>query len=207
MRRVIVPTAVAAALLLAAGGAAAQSCLGIPTRDGQISLAAVGGSLDGEGQYGGEFTADVTGPAAFAIGYGGIGADGDRQIFTARASYDFFLIEPSVCGVAGLWFDSAPGVGLDERLGVPVGVGIGKTLRGDRFSTTVFAVPQYVWLREKLTPLLAPDAEGETVTSNEFMAEAGVTFGFLPFYVGGSVLVTTFDDSDPGFRLRAGLMF
>lgn len=208
MRPATLPTAALAAsiLFLTAAAASAQACLGLPSRDGQIAVAAAAGSLDGDTQYGGEFSADVTGPAAFGFGYGGVGADGDRQIFTARASYDFFLLEPAICGVAGVLYDTAPGGDVDHRLGIPVGIGIGKTLRSERFTATVFAVPQYVWTREKV--LLLQDVSGDDVrTSNEFMAEAGVTVGVLPFYVGGSVVVTTFDDNDPGFRIRAGLMF
>lgn len=205
MRATTLPSALAAtALLLSAGAVAGQSCLGLPTRDGQIALAAAAGSLDGETQYGGEFMADVTGPAAFGFGYGGVGADGDRQIFTARASYDFFLLEPDLCAVAGVTFDNAPGGGLDERLGVPIGIGVGKTIRGRAFSTTIFAVPQYVWVREKSA---LAGADDDIDTSNQFMAEAGVTLRFQALYIGGSAIVTTFDDNDPGFRIRAGLVF
>ena len=205
MRHVsVLPALAGAALLLSAAGAAAQSCLGLPTQDGEISLAGVYANLDDDSHYGVEMTADVSGPAAFGFGYAGLGADGDRKIVSARASYDFFLIEPAVCGVAGVFFDDNPAPGIDERLGVPIGLGIGKTLRSPSFSTTVFAIPQYVWLREKQ---VLDGVTGDAETSHEFMAEAGVTLGFRPFFVGGSVVVDTFEGSDPGFRIRAGLLF
>lgn len=192
--------AAVAVLTLSAGGAAAQACLGLPTRDGQVAVAGMGDFSEID-RYGAEFNVDVTGPAAIGFSYGADTSDGGRRVFAGRVSYDFFLVEPSICAVAGLRFanDEAPDV--DERLGVPVGIGFGKRIRGDRFSTTVFAVPQYVWLREKR---LASD---DVVTSNEFQAEAGVTLGFVPFYVGGAIVVTTIDEADPAFRIRAGLTF
>lgn len=205
MRPSFVPGALAAAtLLFAAGSAAAQACLGLPTRDGQISLAGTAGSLDDDSRFGVEFNADVTGPAAFGFAWDGAGTEGDRQIFTGRVSYDFFLLEPALCAVAGVLYDDAPAPGIDDRLGVPVGIGIGKTLPAERFSATIFAVPQYVWMRESLA---VPEGGDDSRTSSEFMAEAGVNLRFLTFYVGGSVLATTFDDADPGLRLRAGLIF
>lgn len=200
----VLSTLAAASLLFGATSAAAQACLGLPTRDGEMTVAGVYASLDGDSHYGAELSADVSGPAAFSFGYAGLGADGDRKILHARASYDFFLIEPAICGVAGVLFDDDPAPGIDQRLGVPVGIGIGKTLRSPRFSTTVFAIPQYVWLRE--TPIL-DGLDGDAETSNEFMAEAGVTFGLQALFVGGSVVVDTFEGSDPGFRIRAGLRF
>jgi hypothetical protein len=204
MRPSFVPGALAAAALLVyAGSAAAQACLGLPTRDGQITLAGTAADLDDDTRFGVEFTADVSGPAAFGFAYDGAGTDGDRQLFMARVSYDFFLIEPAVCGVAGVLYDDAPAAGIDDRLGVPVGIGIGKTLPAESFSATLYAVPQYVWLRESLVA----DAEDDTRTSNEFMAELGLNLRFRPVYVGGGVVVDTFDDSDPAFRIRAGLIF
>ena len=197
----------AAALLLTAGGAAAQACLGLPTRDGEIALAAAGGRADGDTRYGAELAADVSGPTAFGFAYDGIGDDGDRQHFTGRLAYDFFLVEPEVCAVAGVLFDTAPTAGIEDRLGFPVGLGLGKTVAGPGFSTTVFAVPQYVWVREERERAPSGGAGRETVSSSEFMAEAGVTLRFLTFYVGGSLVATSFEESDPGFRIRAGLVF
>lgn len=204
MRHPIPGLAVAVtALLFTTGGAAAQACLGLPTRDGQIALAAAGSRTDGDTRYGVELAADVSGPTAFAFAYDGIDGEGDRQVFSGRVTYDFFLVEPEVCAVGGALFDTAPGAGIEDRLGFPVGLGLGKTVPGPGFSATVFAVPQYVWVRETRSEI--PDEK--TVSSSEFMAEAGVTLRLLAFYVGGSFLATTFDDSDPGFRLRAGLVF
>jgi hypothetical protein len=189
---------------LTAGGSAAQTCLGIPSADGQVAIAASSQRADGDTDFGAEFNADVTGPAAFGFQYGGLGADGDRATYAARASYDFYLVEPAVCAVAGVLYASDPTVSVESRLGVPIGLGVGKTLHAQRFSATVYAVPQYVWLRD--TPVSAGgDADPET--SNEFMAETGVTFAFRPLYVGGAFTVTTFDGSEPGFRLRAGFLF
>lgn len=205
MRHPFLPAATAVtALLLSAGAAAAQACLGLPTRDGQIAVAATG-THDGDTRFGGEFTADVTGPAAFSFGYGGLGGDDDRQQFTARASYEFYLVDPSVCAIGGVLYEDTPEGAVQERLGVPLGFGIGKTIRGRQLDATVFGIPQYVWLQDER--VILPGGETDTESSNEFMAETGITLGFRSFYVGGSVVVTTFDDSDPGFRIRAGLLF
>ena len=190
-----------------ATGAAAQACLGLPSRDGQIALAAAYGIGDDFDTLGGDFHADVTGPASLGFSYARdvgdaealpAGSDGDVNIYAARAAYELYLLEPSICGVAGIWFRDS-GV---ERLGVPLGIGFGKTLRGERVSTTVYALPQYVWLRED------PNVAGvDATTSNEFMGEAGVTLGLLPFYVSGGVVVSTIEGEDARFLIRAGLLF
>jgi len=191
------------ALLFTAGAAAAQACLGIPSRDGQIALAGAYTRMNDFDAVGGEFHVDVSGPASFGFAYSrdfaraSTGDADDVNSFEARLAYELFLVDPSVCAVAGVRYLDAP----VERLGVPVGFGFGKTLRGDRLSATLYGLPQYVWLRQDL--IGTDDVE----TSNEFMAEAGVTLGFLPFFVGGAVVVSTMDDDDARFRLRAGFLF
>lgn len=187
-----------ALLFFTAVGATAQDCLGVPTWDGQIAVAGTGNFADTD-RLGAEFSVDVTGPAALGVGYTADATDGPAQVFDARISYDFFLLEPAICAVAGVRV-GGEGPDVDEQLGVPVGFGLGKRLSMDRLSAIVFAVPQYVWLRQKML------ADGEVVTSNEFQAEAGVTLGYLPLYFGGSLVVSTIDD-DPAFRIRAGLAF
>lgn len=194
--------AATAATLTTAGAATAQECLGLPTRDGDVALAGTAGGFQDDAHFGAEFTADVSGPAAFAFSYGAGGGDDDRQMFTGRASYDFYLVEPAVCVVAGVLYDDAPGGLVEERWGVPLGFGFGKTLRSDDLTTTVFAVPQYVFVREQRLEGLELDTE----TDSEFMGEAGVTLGFRPFFLGGSVVVSSFDD-DAAFRIRGGLLF
>ena len=191
--------------LAAAGSAAAQACIGLPSRDGQIAATAAYTLSDDHDALGGEFTVDATGPMSFGFGYSrDVGTDelmggGDRHVttFDARAAYELYLVDPSICAVGGVWYqDSAV-----EQLGVPIGFGFGKTLTGRAVSTTIYAVPQYVWLRE------SPGGDLDDRTSNEFMARAGVMFGLQQLLFGGDVTVTTFGADDPRFALRAGFLF
>lgn len=196
-----------AALLATAGAAAAQACLGLPTRDGQIAVAGAYGVNDAYNTLGGQFHIDVTGPASFGFGYSrdtGMddlagGGEQSADLFEARGAYEMYLLEPSICAVAGVWYQDVTGV---DQIGVPVGFGFGKTLRGTSVSTTLYAIPQYVWLRTSFDDALLSDD-----TSSEFMGEAGLTLGFLQFYLGGGVVVTTIDDQDPRLTFRAGLLF
>lgn len=197
----------AIALLVTAGAAAAQACLGLPTRDGQIAVAGAYGVNDAYNTVGGQFHIDVTGPASFGFGYSrdtGMdalagGEEQEAHLFEARGAYEMYLLEPSICAVAGVWYQDVTGM---EQIGVPVGFGFGKTLRGESLSTTLYAIPQYVWLRTMFDDDMLPDDD-----SSEFLGEAGITLGFLQFYVGGGVAVTTIDDQDPRFTFRAGLFF
>ncbi len=204
MDKVITAVAVtAAALALLSARASAQSCLGLPTRDGDVAVNAVVDLGEGDPVYGGEFAADVSGPTAFRFGYSSVG-DGDARTFSALASYDFFLVEPSVCAVGGIVYVSEPGPGIQHRYGIPLGIGIGKTLAMRGYSATVYALPQYLWVREAFSDAFGHDRTG---TSNEFQAEAGATLAVFPFYVGGAIVVSTVADSDPAFRVRVGIAF
>ncbi len=191
--------------LAAADSAAAQACIGLPSRDGQIAATAALTLAEDYNALGGEFTVDATGPMSFGFGYSrDTGMDelvggGERHVttFDARAAYELFLVDPSICAVAGLWYQDA----AVEQFGVPVGFGFGKTLPGRALSTTLYAIPQYVWLRE------TPGGDLDDRTSNEFMARAGVTFGLQQLLFGGDVTVTTFGADNPRFALRAGFIF
>ena len=198
IRRIVVLAA--GGLLLGATGASAQSCLGFPSRDGDVVVAA---SWDDSDQIGGDFHADVSGPGSFGFAYRTGLDDGDPSEYELRGSYDFYMMEPAICVVGGIRFTDVGSTLVSERLAVPVGFGIGKTLDTGRFSTTVYAIPQYMWVREVRTPPLG----GEDVeTSNEFTGEAGVTLGVLPFFVNGAFTVGTLDN-DSALRIRVGLIF
>lgn len=192
--------AAAAALAFIPAGLSAQACLGLPSSDGQIAIAGTGTSMDGELELGGEFHVDVTGPASFRVGYNNGHDDGIGRSFSALGSYEMFLLDPSICAVGGLVYTTDPTPDIDNRFGITLGFGLGKTLEADAFSATIYALPQYVRLQETTI-------RDETLHSNEFMAEAGVTFGFHPFFVGGAVMLSTFGDTDPGLKIRAGLLF
>ena len=210
MRVRVLAGAVAAAAFIPTA-VAAQACLGLPSSDGQIAVAGTGTLVNGDLELGGEFHVDVTGPASFRVGYNNghtetfstPGGDVESRIgrgYSALASYELFLIDPSVCAVGGVSYTSDAGPGVEDQLGINLGFGLGKTLQAESFSATIYAVPQYVRLQQK-------NVLDETVHSNEVMAEAGVTFGFFPFFVGGGVTLTTIGDGDPGLRVRAGILF
>lgn len=193
--------AIALSALIPAG-LAAQACLGIPSSDGQIAIAGFGTAVDGEFELGGEFHVDVTGPASFQIGYDNGHDDGIGRTYSALGAYELYLLDPSICGVAGGFYtsDSVPGT---DQFGITAGFGIGKTLEAERFTATIYAIPRYVYLTENV------QVNGDDVSENssEFMAEAGVTFGIAPLFVGGGVTLSTIGDGEPGFRIRAGILF
>lgn len=193
----------ATAAFLMASTAAAQGCIGFPTRDGAIALAASYADMRGWTEVGGDFHADVSGPGAFGFAYRTGTDDGEPSTYELRGAYEFYLLEPAICAVAGLRYMDVGSASVSERLGVPVGLGIGKTLDTGRFATTVYAVPQYMWVREVRTGAL----EAEVVqTSNEFTGEAGLTAGVLPLFVNGAITLNTLDH-EPSFRLRVGVIF
>lgn len=192
MPRTLVLTA--AALAGAALPAAAQTCLGIPSRDGALAVLGQYATLESWSEVGGEFHADVSGPGAFGFSYRTGTEDGDPSTYELRGAYDLYLLEPSICLVAGLQYMELDSPAVSERFGIPVGLGLGKTLDTGRFATTVYAIPQYMWVRD--------DVE----TSNEFVGEAGVTLGILPVLVNGAIVLNTVYD-EPAFRIRVGLLF
>ena len=199
--------ALAAALLsttLVPGALSAQACLGLPSADGQIAVAGAATLMDGEVRPGGEFHVDVTGPASFRAEYDHGHDDGVGRTFSVLGGYELFLLEPSICAVAGALYTTDPAPQVDERLGISAGFGIGKTLRTERLTATVYAVPRYVRLQETVTDLAGVE---ETVGTNELLAEAGVTVGLAPLYVGGAVVLSTFGEADAGFRIRVGILF
>lgn len=199
--RILVLTA--AGLLGGATGASAQACLGLPTGDGAVALAGSYTTVEGSDEVGGEFNADVTGPGAFGFAYRTDRDDDGPSTYEVRGAYDLYLLEPSICGVAGLRFMDLESGAVSERLGVPVGFGVGKTLGAGRLTATVYAIPQYMWVREVRSGTLGDE---EVETSNEFTGEAGVTFGVLPLFVNGAITLDTLGN-EPGFRIRLGILF
>lgn len=203
-------SALAAALVASAlvpAGVTAQACLGLPSADGQIAVGATGVYSAGDVDLGGEFHVDVTGPASFRIGYdnGHTETFGSAEArvgrgYSALGAYEFFLLDPSICALAGAVYYTDAGPGIEDRFGVSLGFGIGKTLEADAFNATIYAMPQYVRFWE--TTVL-----DETIEANEFMAEAGLTFGLAPFFVGGAVTLTSVEGADPGLKIRAGILF
>lgn len=195
--------ALALSTALVPGSLAAQACLGMPSSDGQIGIAATGTSIDGELEVGGEFHVDVTGPASFRIEYNNGHDDGIGRTYGAMGAYELYLLDPSICGVAGAFHTSNAEPGHDQ-LGLNAGFGIGKTLQAERFTATIYAIPRYVYLIE--SRVVAGGGEADE-SSSEFMAEAGVTFGIAPLFVGGGLTLSTIGDGDPGFRIRVGILF
>lgn len=193
----------ASALLVGAAGASAQACLGLPTADGAIALAGSYTTVEGRHEVGGEFNADVTGPGAFGFAYRTGTEDGSPSAYEVRGSYDLYLLEPSICAVAGVRYMDGESGGVSERLGVPLGFGVGKTMDAGRLSATVYAIPQYMWVREVRTDALG----GEDVeTSSDLTGEAGVTLGVLPLFVNGAITLNSVNN-EPGLRIRLGVLF
>ncbi|HSJ16111.1 MAG TPA: hypothetical protein VK939_17015, partial [Longimicrobiales bacterium] len=98
-----------------------------------------------------------------------------------------------------------PLLGTDDEfteLMIPVGLGAGMTLPTGPLNTTLYAVPQFIWLRTSYT---TPETS-EDATETAFGARAGVTLSRGSFFGGGSVFTTTLDEFDPRFVFQLGFL-
>jgi len=209
MKRILTLTAVCA--VLTPGFAAAQACIGVPTMGGQFAVTGQVGFPENARSYSGEFTADVVGPLSLGahIGVTKIdNVDGDVTTFGGQAAYEVSGTSISACPVVGAEHSSRGekllGLTVDTNvLVIPVGLGIGTLLAaGASTDVVLFAVPQFLHIRTTV------DGTGQdTVSDNEFGAEAGARFVFGSIFAGAGVFMTSIEDDDPTFNVSLGLTF
>ncbi|HEY8482961.1 MAG TPA: hypothetical protein VIL13_00010 [Longimicrobiales bacterium] len=215
-----IPTAVLSALvgllgllgLLAASPARAQVCLGLPARDGQISLLGeIASSPTGPTSYGGRlgvnFNTEYSLDLALRRPYYD---EGIGLVVSGGIAYEMERYRPPVCFIMGLRHERMPTAEGDDLSAthVSLGFGIGKRLGSARgLSTTLFLRPEYL-------VRIRPNPTGEYETFwDELGARSGGrgVIGLLlatPFLFGsGSIEVDTRNDYEPTIALGVGLTF
>ena len=199
-----------AAMALTPAVVQAQTCIGVPISAGQLALGAEVGFLDGAKSYGGIGTANLTGPLSLqarvdVIKFDDAPDDVDDSTTTFGGQVAYKLTETST-------YSACPFIGArylsecDDDFGVsalivPVGVGVGVVLPTGGLDVSAFATPQLLITRAEATFL----GESESDTSTDFGTEIGARIRTGPLFFGGSVFVTSVEDSDPEFRIGAGI--
>lgn len=188
----------------------AQTCIGVPITAGQLALGAEVGFFDGGKSYGGIGTANLSGPLSLQARFDVIkiddvpdGEDDSTTTFGGQVAYKLTETSSySVCPFVGARYLSE---GDDDfgvsALVIPIGVGVGLALPTGGLDLSAFATPQLLITRAEVTFL------GESVsdTSTDFGTEIGARIRTGPLFFGGSVFMTSVEDSDPEFRIAAGI--
>jgi hypothetical protein len=206
MRKFLTTTfaALMLALLAAPQTAAAQACLGAP----QGARAGAYGNASfpkGAKTFGvsGMTTAGESVYASASYAMTAIDLDGAPKQHTVGSTLAYevpsLTQSASVCPVVGATYTK-----WDEysQIGVPVGVGIGKTLPlgVDGTNTlTPFVTPQFVWVQARY--------DGATASDTYFGMNAGATFGFNSFIAGASVSKLFEEGADAIFGIHLGVAF
>lgn len=208
--RNIARAAFAAALVLAPAAVQAQTCIGVPIGAGQFAIGADVGFPEGGKTYGGVVTANLNGPLSlqarvdvFKVDDAPEDADDSITAFGGQVAYKLVQSSSySACPFVGVSYFSEGEDGASiSALQVPIGLGIGAALPVGGLDLSGFATPQLLITRADIE--LGPISEDDT--STDFGAEIGARLRTGPVYFGGSVLVTSADDSDPEFRVSVGL--
>jgi hypothetical protein len=199
-----------AAIALSPAVVQAQTCIGVPISAGQFGIGAEVGFLDGGKRYSGIGTANLNGPLSLQVRVDVLKADDvpddvddSTTAFGGQAAYK--LVEASsysACPFVGVSYLSE-GEGDNELslLTIPIGVGIGVALPTGGLDLSAFATPQLLINRVAFTIL----GESFDDTSTDFGTEIGARIRAGALFFGGSVFVTSVEDSDPEFRLGVGV--
>lgn len=188
-----------------------QACMGAPISGGQYGLEGAMGVGEGFKSYGGGVAANVMGPLAFSAGVSVTTPDAGGENFTTfGASSGYELLQSSrlsVCPVVGANYTSESeeidGTEFDASLlTVPVGLGLGTSLPAGSMDVTLFAQPQYLWIRSSV------GIDGTTVSQSqsEFGLNTGLRVGVSQFYAGAGMSMNSIDNSDPVFNFGIGLV-
>jgi hypothetical protein len=209
---------VAAAIAATPAIAFGQSCIGVPISPGQFAIAGEIGFPEGGKSYGGMVTANVAGPLAVQARVDVLkaddvpeGVDDSATQFGGTLAYKIGQTTAiSFCPLVGASyvkesFDDDEGSVSVSLLTIPVGIGFGAALPVSGLDLTAFAVPQLLIMRARVEmdiPGLIEFSDSETET--EFGANLGLRLRTGPVYFGGSVFITSIEDSDPAFSLTVG---
>lgn len=214
---------VSALVLLLAGGmitaeeTLAQACLGNPAGPGRFALGGAIGFTDGATGYKASLLANLEGPLAVGASYTLTDVDDiDENVnsFGGTIAYELPLQGISACPATGLGYSRFSmdfGLGIEveaSSLSIPIGLGLGHTFTADGpLALTLYAVPQFLYMRTRSEASDGIDEFEETDTSSEFGAALGFTLGLRQVFFGAAVSLTTVEDSDPVFSIGVGLMF
>jgi hypothetical protein len=195
--------------------AQAQACFGVPSADRQTAIAGVLGFTEGSKSYGANLNANLAGPLSVGAGYSLVDIDDVStrgHSFGAGAGYELKVPNFSVCPTVRVNYSRAheEDAGLEatvSELVVPIGVGIGKQFAAGTSSfITLFGEPQFLYIKDKFE--VENDNLGLSFDEDDtaFGANLGITFGTSSYYVGGSVQLTSIEDSDPVFNISVGVL-
>lgn len=203
------------AAAVTAAPATAQICTGFPTVDGQKAITAGIGFPEGGKTYSVAGAVDLMGPLSVngGVAIGTIDDIDDKQYgFGANVAYEIKGLSFSACPVVGLSYStfSAEDEGASlsiSSLDVPIGFGVGQTFAaGSNASVGLFAIPALVISRgsfESESPLGSFDT---SETDTYFGADIGALFQTGSFFAGGSVFVSSLEDSDAIFSVNLGML-
>lgn len=189
----------------------AQACIGIPTIDGQFSLAGNFDTGNDTNQYGLTGSLDLIGPVSI-VANGGMfkpdDSDESGTTFGGTLAYELRPRTVSLCPLAGVDYSTidAEEEGVEASASALVfraGLGIGKLLQAGNMNVTLFGIPHFMHIRTDF------EVEGESLfddSDNEFGATAGVRLSNRSVFGGAHVMFTTVEESDPTFGLTFGIM-
>lgn len=217
----LLPVAVTALLLGAVPDAIGQSCVGVPSGDGQFALQAGVGLTSGATSYGADFAANVRGP--FAVGARYVltnldDADPNGSTFGGDVAFEIPGVGMSLCPRFGIVYSRASGLSTNiypgpyttiTTMSWSLEVGGGKMLSvTPALFATPFAAAGLVMLHSEA------QAKNGGFTSQKykdddsaFGAVLGLLIGSRRVHAGANVSFTTIKDSDPLVTLGVGLVF
>jgi len=211
------------AAALTAAPVSAQVCTGFPTVDGQKAITANVGFPDGGKTYTLAGSVDLIGPFSINGGLGLSTIDGiDDKMYHAGANvaYELKGLGFSACPVVGLSYsrfkveeeindggETIVGEATTSSFDVPLGFGIGQTFAaGSSAQFGLFAVPQVVISRTSAEFSAGGASFDASDTETYFGADIGALFQTGAFFAGGSVFVSSLEDSDPVFSVNLGML-
>lgn len=199
--------------IVTASESLAQSCIGMPIRDGQMALQGEATGRSGEAglDLGGRVGVNFNTPFSLDFAVARPEFDTGRgTTASSRVAFEIVDYEPSVCPYAGVEYENRPGLADDEadtRVLLPIGIGFGKSVGSARLLTlSLFAAPELVFL---------PGEEPEDATGffREIRARTmgrgalGLVMGTPFLYGTAGVRLTTVAEDDPLFSLAIGMIF
>jgi len=205
------------AAAVTAAPVSAQVCTGFPTVDGQKAITAAVGFPDGGKLYSLAGSVDLIGPLSVNgnLNLGTID-DVDDKLYGAGANvaYELKGLGFSACPVVGLSYSRMKMEDAEEEASltvssfdVPIGFGVGQTFAaGSNANFGVYAVPQFIISRGKMEMEVEGISVDDSETDTYFGANIGALFQTGSFFAGGSVFVSSLENSDAVFSVNLGVL-
>ena len=203
--------------IMAPARALAQACIGIPTIDRQFALHASLGLPENAKTYSVGLHADLRGPLSIG-GQVSIAKpdddflDDDIMSIGGYGLYEISNPSVSLCPVLGLQYSTfdteIANVDLDvTMLTIPIGLGIGKTLRASAVNITIFGIPQYLYSRVTRELEVGDNEDSDTDTENELAVVGGVRMSGRSLFGGLSLAASSANDwDDPVLIFTVGVL-